>query len=86
MTTLKTKRLILRQWREEDLEPFAQINAAERQLAIHSVFSLISNLYLSHLPIRPTNLNYIKTNRSRDNKMRSLKIEEEINGKGNELR
>ncbi len=27
MTMLKTKRLILRPWREEDLEPFAQLNA-----------------------------------------------------------
>lgn len=27
MTILKTKRLILRPWREEDLEPFAQLNA-----------------------------------------------------------
>ena len=27
MTTLKTKRLILRPWREEDLEPFAQLRA-----------------------------------------------------------
>lgn len=30
MTTLKTKRLILRPWREEDLEPFAQLNADPR--------------------------------------------------------
>ncbi len=28
--TLKTKRLILRQWREEDLEPFALLNADAR--------------------------------------------------------
>ena len=30
MTTLKTKRLILRPWREEDLEPFALLNADPR--------------------------------------------------------
>ena len=30
MTTLKTKRLILRPWREEDWEPFAQLNADPR--------------------------------------------------------
>jgi 3-dehydroquinate dehydratase / shikimate dehydrogenase len=30
MSTLKTKRLILRPWREEDLEPFAQLNADPR--------------------------------------------------------
>jgi|SRR3990167_3398796 len=30
MTTLKTQRLILRPWREEDLEPFAQLNADPR--------------------------------------------------------
>jgi 3-dehydroquinate dehydratase/shikimate dehydrogenase len=30
LTTLKTKRLILRPWREEDLEPFAQLNADPR--------------------------------------------------------
>lgn len=28
--TIKTKRLILRQWREEDFEPFAQLNADPR--------------------------------------------------------
>jgi len=32
MTILKTKRLILRPWREEDLEPFAQLNADSRVL------------------------------------------------------
>ncbi len=30
MTILRTKRLILRPWREEDLEPFAQLNADPR--------------------------------------------------------
>lgn len=30
MTILKTKRLILRPWKEEDLEPFAQLNADPR--------------------------------------------------------
>lgn len=30
MTTLKTKRLILRPWRQEDLEPFAALNACEK--------------------------------------------------------
>jgi len=30
MTTLKTKRLILRPWKEEDLEPFARLNADPR--------------------------------------------------------
>lgn len=30
MTSLKTKRLILRPWRDEDLEPFAQLNADPR--------------------------------------------------------
>ena len=30
MTTLKTQRLILRPWRDEDLEPFAQLNADSR--------------------------------------------------------
>lgn len=30
MTVLKTKRLILRPWKEEDLEPFAQLNADPR--------------------------------------------------------
>ena len=30
MTTLKTERLILRPWKEEDLEPFAKLNADPR--------------------------------------------------------
>lgn len=30
MTTLKTKRLLLRPWKESDLEPFAQLNADPR--------------------------------------------------------
>ncbi len=30
MATLKTKRLILRQWKDEDFEPFAQMNADPR--------------------------------------------------------
>lgn len=36
MTLLKTKRLILRQWQEEDLEPFAGLNADPRVMEYFS--------------------------------------------------
>lgn len=34
-TTIKTERLILRPWREEDLEPFAQLNADPRVMEFY---------------------------------------------------
>ena len=49
MTILKTKRLLLRPWREEDLEPFAHLNADARVMEYFpSILSREESVQMAH--------------------------------------